>query len=160
MTKQGWMMKGVISLGLVAGLLLSGCSSLYNRHVEYADAKPEAFPVLRAVGYAPISAQQAEEPQIKMLQAMKASKLDAYKELTEMVYGQKIDAANRLQSMVLADEQLSASVKGVISGAKVVKTYAVDDVYITELELDFEQVYYLYQNTRPRQTIKSVRYYY
>ena len=62
--------------------------------------------------------------------------------------------------MVLADEKLSASVKGVITGARVVKTYAVDDVYITELELDFEQVYQLYQNTKPRQTIKSVRYYY
>lgn len=148
-----------MSLSLIVGLLLTGCSSLVNRHVEYADAKPEAFPVLHAVGYAPISAQQATEPQMKMLQAMKASKLDAYKELTEMVYGQKIDATNKLHNMVMADEQLSTSVKGLISGARVVKTYAVDDVYVTELELDFEQVYYLYQNTRPRQTIKSVRYY-
>ena len=153
-------MKVLLSLGLVCGLLLSGCSPLFNRHVEYADVKPEAFPVLHAVGYAPISAQQGAESQIKMLQAMKASKLDAYKELTEMVYGQKIDAKNQLHDMVLQDEKLSASVRGVISGARVVKTYAVDDVYVTELELDFEQVYHLYQNVQPRQTIKSVRYYY
>jgi len=153
-------MKVLLSLGLVGGLLLTGCSPLFNRHVEYADAKPESFPLLHAVGYAPISAQQGDDMQRKMLQAMKASKLDAYKELTEMVYGQKIDASTQLQAMVLTDEKLSSSVKGVISGARVVKTYAVDDVYVTELELDFEQVYYLYQNTRPRQTIKSVRYYY
>jgi hypothetical protein len=153
-------MKVMVSLSLVGTLLLSGCSPLFNRHVEYADAKPEAFPVLHAVGYAPISAQLGDAPQLKMLQAMKASKLDAYKELTEMVYGQKIDATNSLHSMVLADEKLSASVKGLITGARVIKTYAVDDVYVTELELDFEQVYYLYQSTRPRQTIKSVRYYY
>ena len=153
-------MRVIISFGLVCGLLLSGCSPLFNRHVEYDDVKPEAFPVLRAVGYAPISPQQGTDPQVKMLQAMKASKLDAYKELTEMVYGQKIDAKNQLQDMVLQDERLSASVRGVISGARVVKTYALDDVYVTELELDFEQVYHLYQNTRPRQTIKSVKYYY
>jgi outer membrane protein FlgP len=153
------MMKVLLQGSLLAALMLGGCASFYDRHVEYANVKPEAFPLLRAVGYAPISAQLATEPQHKMLQAMKASKLDAYKELTEMVYGQKIDASNKLHEMILADEKLSASVKGVISGARVVKTYAVEDVYITELELDFEQVYYLYQNTRPQQTVKSVRYY-
>ncbi|MDP2715555.1 LPP20 family lipoprotein [Rheinheimera sp.] len=153
-------MKLLLSASVVAALLVAGCSPLYNRHVEYADVKPEAFPLVRAVGYAPISAQLGANTEHKMLQAMKASKLDAYRELTEIVYGQKIDASNQLQKMVLADEKLSASVKGVITGARVVKTYAVDDVYITELELDFEQVYQLYQNTKPRQTIKSVRYYY
>ena len=137
----------------------AGCSSLLSQHVEYAPVKPDAFPVLTAVGYAPISVQHGDSNEHKMLQAMKASKLDAYRELTEMVYGQKIDANNQLQDMVLTNERLSASVKGVINGARVVKTYAVDDVYVTELELDFEQVYYLYQNTRPQQTIKSVRYY-
>ena len=152
-------MKLWLSFALAGAVLLSGCSSILNRHVEYAEVKPEAFPLLRAVGYAPISAQLSSDKQQKLLQAMKASKLDAYKELTEMVYGQKIDANNQLQDMVLTDERLSASVKGVINGARVVKTYALDDVYVTELELDFEQVYYLYQNTRPQQTIKSVRYY-
>lgn len=152
-------MKLWLSFTLVGAVLLTGCSSMYNRHVEYTNIKPESFPLLRAVGYAPISAQLSNDKQQKMLQAMKASKLDAYKELTEMVYGQKIDANKQLQDMVLMNERLSASVKGVINGARVVKTYAVDDVYVTELELDFEQVYYLYQNTQPQQTIKSVRYY-
>ncbi|NRQ42345.1 LPP20 family lipoprotein [Rheinheimera sp. YQF-2] len=153
-------MKLLLSAGIVGVVLLGGCSPLYNRHVEYADVRPEAFPLIRAVGYAPISAQHGANAEHKMLAAMKASKLDAYRELTEIVHGQKIDAGNKLQNMVLQDEKLSASVQGVITGAKVVKTYAVDDVYITELELDFEQVYQVYQNTKPRQTIKSVRYYY
>ncbi|MDP5134830.1 LPP20 family lipoprotein [Rheinheimera baltica] len=151
-------MKMLPCLTLVS-VLLSGCTSFYDRHVEYTDVKPESFPLLRAVGYAPISAQLSNDPKHKMLQAMKASKLDAYKEMTEMVYGQKIDATTQVQHMVLTDEKLSTSIRGVISGARVVKTYAVDDVYITELELDFAQVYSLYQNTTPRQTIKSVRYY-
>ena len=140
--------------------LLTSCSLFADRHVEYDVVKPEAFPVLKAVGYAPISAQTGQSAQHKMLQAMKASKIEAFREMTELVYGQKIDAHADVQSMVLADERLSASVKGIISGARVVKTYAVDDVYITELELDFEQLYYLNQNIRPKQTIKSVKYYY
>lgn len=145
---------------LLAAFMASGCSSLVNRHIEYQQIKPEAFPVLTAVGYAPISMQLGQSNEHKMLQAMTASKLAAYKELAEQVYGQKIDAHNELRAMVLTDERLSASVKGAISGARVVKTYAVDDTYVTELALDFKQVYQLYQNTQPRQTIKSVRYYY
>ncbi|WP_445765779.1 LPP20 family lipoprotein [Rheinheimera sp.] len=145
---------------LLVQLLLSGCTPLFNRHVEYAEVEPEAYPLLRAVGYASISAQQGDSAQHKMLQAMKASKIDAYRELTEIVHGQKIDANTELSAMVLSDEQLSASVEGVISGARVVKTYAVDDIYITELELDFKVLRQLQQNVRPRQTIKSVKYYY
>lgn len=145
---------------MMASWLLAACSPLYNTHVEYAQVKPEAFPLLHAVGYAPISSQQGHDADQRMLQAMKASKLEAYRELAEMVYGQKIDATARIKDTILQDETLLASVNGVITGAKVVKTYALDDVYITELELDFEQVYQLYQNTQPRQTIKSVRYYY
>lgn len=153
-------MKAWHTLVLLTAVLAAGCSSLLNRHVEYAPLKPEAFPVLTAVGYAPISIQHGDSNDHKMLQAMKASKLDAYRELTEVVYGQKIDATNQLRALVLENDQLSASVRGVISGARVVKTYAIDDVYVTELELDFEQVYHLYQNVQTRQTIKSVRYYY
>uniref|UniRef100_A0A486XVM0 Flagellar protein FlgP n=1 Tax=Rheinheimera sp. BAL341 TaxID=1708203 RepID=A0A486XVM0_9GAMM len=145
---------------LLAAFMALGCSSLVNRHIEYQQIKPDAFPVLTAVGYAPISMQLGQSNEHKMLQAMTASKLAAYKELAEQVYGQKIDAHNELRAMVLTDERLSASVKGAISGARVVKTYAVDDTYVTELALDFKQVYQLYQNTQPRQTIKSVRYYY
>ena len=152
------MMLRIIAFVLGA-MQLAGCSTLFDREVEYGLVKPERFVVLHAVGYAPISAQQGQDAQQKMLQAMKASKLDAYKELTEMVYGQKIDSTNQVKDMVLSDERLSASVSGVITGARVVKTYAVDDVYVTELELDFAKVYHLYQNTRPRQTVKSVHYY-
>ena len=76
-----------------------------------------------------------------------------------MVYGQRIDANNQLGAMLLRNDELTVQVQGVIRGAKVVKTYAVDGTYITELELDFKQVQHLYQNVQPRQTINRVRYY-
>lgn len=140
-------------------LLLSGCSLFYDRHIEYAEVKPDSYPVLRALGYAPINLQPGETEQHKMLQAMKASKLEAYRELTEMVYGQRIDANNQLGAMLLRNDELTVQVQGVIRGARVVKTYAVDGTYVTELELDFKQVQHLYQNVQPRQTINRVRYY-
>lgn len=146
-----------LSLGLVA--ITTACTPLNSRDIEYAQVVPQHFPVLFAVGYAPIALQSGETEQQRMLQAMTASKLEAYRELTEMVYGQKVDAKSNVKDMVITNNALSASVSGVIKGAKVLKTYAVDEVYITELELDFEQVYQLYQATVPAQKIKRIRYY-
>ncbi len=151
-----------LSIRMTAGifaLLISGCSHFYDRHIEYADVKPEQYPVLRALGYAPINLQPGETEQHKMLLAMKASKLEAYRELTEMVYGQRIDANNKLGSMLLRNDELTVQVQGVIRGARVIKTYAVDGTYVTELELDFKQVQHIYQNVQPRQTVNRVRYF-
>ena len=143
----------------LSALLLSSCSQVFDKHIEYASVKPDAFPLLHAVGMAPISLQPGESDSQKILLAMRASKLEAYRELAEQVYGQRIDSSNSLRAMVAADDQFGTSVQGVIRGAKVLKNYAVDDAYITELELDFQQVYHLYQNVYPRQTIKSIHYY-
>ena len=92
--------------------------------------------------------------------AMKASKLDAYRELAEQVYGQRINGQQSLANMVINNAQLQASVEGVIRGAKVVKAYPVgEDTYATELELDMEQVYNIYLSTARPQRLKNVRYY-
>lgn len=147
----------VVSIPLLS--MISGCSHFFDKHVEYGNVTPQAFPVLTALGYAPIAGQQGDNDAQRMLMAMKASKLDAYRELAERVYGQRIDASNTLQNLALHNDQLTATVQGVIRGARVVKTYAVDDVYITELELDFKEVYHVYQNIQPKQQIKSVKYY-
>lgn len=148
-----------LTLVTLSALLLAGCSQIFDKHIEYELVKPAAFPLLQAVGMAPISLQPGETDSQKILLAMRASKLEAYRELAEQVYGQRIDSSNSVQSMVAGNDQFRTSVQGVIRGARVVKTYAVDDAYITELELDFEQVYHLYQNVYPRQTIKSIHYY-
>lgn len=137
---------------------LASCSQFADRHIEYQHETPVAFPVLSAIGAAPISAQQGQSDSQRMLLAMRASKLEAYRELAERVYGQRIDSQNTLSAMVAQNDVLDASVQGVIRGAKVVKSYAVDDTYVTELELDFAEVYVVLQHTQPKQTIRSVRY--
>ena len=143
------------------GLLgLPGCSTIFDKQVEWEYVQPDSYPVIKAVGYAPISAQPGEQDSIRLLSAIKASKLDAYRELAEQVYGQKIDANNSLANLVLQDAQLQSSVQGIIRGAEVVKSYPVgDDTYATELSLDFKRVYDLYISTARPKRISDVKYY-
>lgn len=145
---------------LICGLGLTGCSSLLNKHVEWETMAPDSYPVISAVGYAPISAQSGTTESVKMLMALKASKLDAYRELTEQVYGQKVDGGQSLSSLVMQDTRLNSSVQGIIRGAKVVKSYPVgNDTYATELELDFKLVNDIYLSTARPKRVKKVHYY-
>ena len=143
----------------IAALVVSGCSSVLDKHVVWEYEEPESFPVLRAIGYAPISSQPGDNSQIQNIMAMRASKLDAYRELAEQVYGHQLQGQSNVNNMVTKDDKLRTKVEGVIRGAKVIKSYAVGDTYATELELDMKLVYDLYRiDTRPRK-IKKVEYY-
>jgi hypothetical protein len=144
---------------LISLILLSACSHFVDKEVVYETVPPETFPVLKAVGFAPLAEQSGDSPEQRMLQAMKASKLEAYRELAEQVYGQKIDYKVTMQQALLGNDQLKASLQGVIRGARVVKTYPVGEFYATEMELDFKLVYDLYQNAQPVRRIQSVKYY-
>jgi hypothetical protein len=127
--------------------------------VEYEYQEPENYPVLYAIGYAPISLQPGETTEQKSLMAMKASKLEAYRELAEQVYGQKVDAQTNIQGMVANNDTLNVRVQGIVRGAKVIKSYTVGDTYATEVELDMKLVHNLYiDQTKPR-SIKKVTYY-
>ena len=138
----------------------SGCGSMIAKHVEWETIQPERYPVLNAVGYAPIDAQLGLNASSKRIQAMKASKLDAYRELAEQVYGQKVDGEQSLANMVLTNNELKSTVEGVIRGARVVKSYPVgDDTYATELELDMAVVYDLYLSTAKPRKVRDVSYY-
>lgn len=140
-------------------IMLSACSTVFDKHVEWQSVKPESFPVLTAIGQAPISLQKSQHKTQRMLMAIKASKLAAYAELAEQVYGQTIDGKTTMSNLVLGDEKLKASVQGIIRGAKVVKSYPVGDSYTTELSLDFKDVYNIYNSSSNRQEIKHISYY-
>lgn len=100
--------------------------------------------LLYAVGYAPISLQQPQDQQQKLLHAMRASKLDAYRELTEQLSGVMTSSSSITNSNILQDGAVSNSSRGVVRGARVVNSYPDGDMYITELELDLR----LYENLR------------
>ncbi|BFT31153.1 LPP20 family lipoprotein [Alteromonas sp. D210916BOD_24] len=152
--------KRLVAASLTCAMVSLGGCGIIDKHVEWETVEPETYPVLTAVGYAPIASQRGESESMKLIMAMKASKLEAYRELTEQVYGQKIEGSQSLSSLVVESEMLKASVEGVIRGADVVKAYPVgDDTYVTELSLDMKQVYDIYLTTAKPRRVKDVKYY-
>ncbi|GAL33142.1 flagellar protein FlgP [Vibrio maritimus] len=95
---------------------------------------------LTAVGYASISEQTGRNDEEKQVRAMRASKIDAYRELAEQVYGLRVSARADLQDQRLGVESTTGAVDGVIRGAEVVRSYKVGDSYVTELLLDIEKM--------------------
>jgi len=144
---------------LITSVFISACSNMYDKHVQWQAIKPDSFPVIHGVGYAPISLQKSEHKTQRMLMAIKASKIAAYAELAEQIYGQQVSSNITMADLLIDNHQLNASVQGVIRGAKVIKSYPVGDTYTTELSLDFKDVYQIYQSSQNRKEIKNVRYF-
>ncbi|WP_413110735.1 LPP20 family lipoprotein [Thaumasiovibrio sp. DFM-14] len=110
-------------------MLLTGCQPL---------AEIRSDDVISAVGYASISEQQGTNDEEKRIRAMRASKLDAYRELTEQVYGLRISASADMVDQQLGTEVTDSRVDGIIRGAKVERSYPVGDSYVTEMTLDLK----------------------
>ena len=92
---------------------------------------------LTATGYAVISVQNHRLPAQQRLLAIRAAKLDAYRSLTEQVYGLRIDATATVADMVVQNDTFRSRVEGVIHGATLVSiTPTGDDTYETTLSLD------------------------
>ena len=66
------------------------------------------FPKLTAIGYAPLATQPAKEQSQRVLMAMQASKIVAYRELAEQVYGQKITANSSVSDWMLTDDNVKS----------------------------------------------------
>lgn len=116
---------------LVVALMMVGCQPLQNM-------RPDDW--LTAVGYASISEQKGRNEDEKQVRAMRASKIDAYRELAEQVYGMRVSGRADLKDQRLGTELTSGAVDGVIRGAEVVRSYKVGDSYVTELRLDIEKM--------------------
>jgi hypothetical protein len=133
--------------------LLSACSSMpqffgkaapRESSAEGATPAPsmiapmvEKRETLVATGYAVISVQNHKNPAQQRLLAIRASKLDAYRALTEQVYGQQLDASTTVADMTVVNDTFRAKVEGVIYGAQLVSITPVsDDTYETTLSLD------------------------
>lgn len=148
-------------LVLLALITLAGCDTL---HYEYERAKTglkgattghstevanAPSRIIRATGYAPISLQRGQSRSQQIINAMRASKLQAYKELAAIVHGQYLYGTTKVDDMVMQNEQFNAAVGGVIRGARVVKTYPIqEDTYATILELDLRDVQQAYINAQ------------
>lgn len=148
----------LLSATLTLTALIAGCSA-QDRYVQYETEAPTSFPTLTATGYATLDSQPSDDPAQRVLMAMQASKIAAYRELAEQVYGQHLVASSQVRDWMLSSDEIRASVSGVIRGARVVKVYPAGEHYVTELELDFEQVWALYQQQNRSQRVKEITYF-
>ena len=138
-----------LTAALLTTLALAGCQSvplnLMGQDKTVMPTPPtsmisplvEKRETLVATGYAVISVQNHKNPAQQRLLAIRASKLDAYRSLTEQVYGQQLDASTTVADMVVQNDTFRTRVEGVIYGAVLVSiTPAGDDTYETTMSLD------------------------
>ncbi|EDP58514.1 flagellar assembly lipoprotein FlgP [Vibrio sp. AND4] len=118
-------------LFIIATLVLVGCQPLQQMRQDE---------ILVAVGYASVSEQTGRTTEEKRVRAMRASKIDAYRELAEQVYGMRVSGRAELADQRLGVESTTGAVDGVIRGAEVVRSYLVEDSYVTELRLDIRKM--------------------
>ena len=92
---------------------------------------------IRATGYAVISTQNHKNSSQQRLMAIRASKLDAYRALTEQVYGQQLDATTTVAEMMVTSDTFRTRVQGIIYGAVLESITPIgDDTYETTMSLD------------------------
>ncbi len=129
-----------LTLGLCA-ILLSACQIpiVVSTANDLTPIVPlvERRETLTATGYAVISVQNHRNAAQQRLLAIRAAKLDAYRSLTEQVYGVRLDANTTVADMVVQNDAFRIRVEGVIFGATLVSiTPTGDDTYETTLSLD------------------------
>jgi hypothetical protein len=145
---SGELMNRVTSLCLIIGLsALTGCKSINLSMAPEAETKSLMAPLVEkretitATGYAVVAVQNHKNPAQQRLMAIRASKLDAYRNLTEQVYGQQLDASSTVADMVVTNDTFRTKVEGVIYGARLVSITPVgEDTYETTLSLDKDVV--------------------
>jgi hypothetical protein len=128
--------------------LLGGCLSIplnmedsKTSDVSMITPMVEKRETLVATGYAVISVQNHKNPAQQRLLAIRASKLDAYRALTEQVYGQQLDASTTVADMTVMSDTFRTKVEGVIYGAVLVSITPVgEDTYEATLSLDQQVV--------------------
>ena len=128
-------------------LALTGCKSINlsmptsTKSSNLSAPLVEKRETLTATGYAVISVQNSKNPAQQRLMAIRASKLDAFRSLTEQVYGQQMDASSTVADMVMVNDTFRTKVEGVVYGAQLVSITPVgEDTYETTLSLDKEVV--------------------
>ena len=143
-------MKRVTALYVVLGItVLTGCKSISLSMPTSASKETTAMSsplvekreTITATGYAVVTTQNHKNPAQQRLMAIRASKLDAYRSLTEQVYGQQLDASSTVADMVVTNDTFRTKVEGVIYGARLVSITPVgEDTYETTLSLDRDVV--------------------
>ena len=87
-------------------------------HAEGLSSVPLPL-IIRVTGYG-IYDSKAKNSASKRLQAIRASRLDAYRNLAERVYGYSVSGTSSVKDFMLQSDQFATSVDSVVRGARVV----------------------------------------
>lgn len=113
---------------------------------------------MTASGYAVINIQNGQSHAQRRVLAVRASKLDAYRNLAEQIYGVFIESTSHLDSMKVDAETLRGRVQGLIYGSKIVQIKPVgDDTYETIISIDRPTVEKMILNWSDSMAAKDAR---
>jgi len=133
---------------LLSGVLLvalSGCVESPTYSYDF----PPPIKRLTATGYG--TAEKSDKyslSQIKLM-SMRSSKLDAYRSLSEQVYGVRLTGLTTVENMIVTHDSYRSFVDAYLRGAKVLRTvaintdkYAGDDTFETVVEIELTPHFY------------------
>lgn len=148
-------MKKMIQPFLLSALLTGvvACSSNSSYSTEFA-APP--YKKITAVGYGTAEkSDRFSRSQIKLM-AIRSSKLDAYRSLSEQVYGVRLRGMTTVENMIINHDSYKAFVDAYLRGARVLRSvsinkdkYAGDDTFETVVELELTSRFYECMNGSP-----------
>ena len=112
---------------------LKSSSALLNER-RAAETSKYYVPSVTAVGFSSIAIQPSKSLNQRRLMAIRAAKLDAYRNLTEQLHGIYIQGETTIGEAVLTSDKLGAALRGTVIGARTVKIEPTgSDTYQVEL---------------------------
>ena len=112
---------------------LNSSSALLNER-RTAETSKYYVPSVTAIGFSSIAIQPSKSLNQRRLMAIRAAKLDAYRNLTEQLHGIYIQGETTIGEAVLTSDKLGAALRGTVIGARTVKIEPTgSDTYQVEL---------------------------
>ena len=112
---------------------LESSSALLNER-RIAETSKYYVPSVTAIGFSSIAIQPSKSLNQRRLMAIRAAKLDAYRNLTEQLHGIYIQGETTIGEAVLTSDKLGAALRGTVIGARTVKIEPTgSDTYQVEL---------------------------
>lgn len=130
----------LIILGIIAPLTGCSASGVWQKSGQAIDAQnsfAESKPtVVRVRGFSALPVANDQSLAKRRLMAIRASRLDAYRALTEQIYGTALAGSTQVQDLVAESDRIKAWVESYIQGARVLAVHEQEDGTVeTEMTL-------------------------
>ncbi len=115
-------------------LMISNLIACAPKHVTKIEVPP--IKILTAMGYGTSDIFSNYSPEQRRLMSMRASKMDAYRNLAEQIYGVRIHGHTTVSDMVVTNDSYRTYIDAFLKGARVKSITAINaSTYETVLEV-------------------------